>query len=60
MWSLRSRTSTTTTTSTPETMPTTAAPRASMASQPAVIPTSPAREAFRHMETSGFPFLAQV
>ena len=41
-------------------MPTTVAPTASSASQPAVMPTRPAREAFRHMETSGLPFLIQV
>ena len=50
----------TTTTRMPETIPTTAAPSASRASHPAVMPTSPAREAFRHMDTSGLPFLTQV
>ena len=36
------------------------APKASKASHPAVIPTRPAREALRHIETSGLPFLIQV
>jgi len=36
------------------------APVASMTSQPAVIPTRPAREAFKHMETSGLPYFSQV
>ena len=31
-----------------------------MTSQPAVIPTRPAKEAFRHMETSGLPYFTQV
>ena len=60
MWSLRSSTSTATTTMMPETMPTMAAPSPSSASQPAVMPTRPASEAFRHIETSGLPFLIQV
>ena len=36
------------------------APKASVTSQPAVIATRPARDAFRHMETSGLPYLIQV
>ena len=44
----------------PVTRPTTAEPRASRLAQPAVMPTSPARGAFRHMPTSGLPFLIQV
>ena len=52
--------STATTTKIPETTPTTTEPRASRLAQPAVIPTSPAREALRHIETSGLPFLIQV
>ena len=47
-------------TSRPETIPTMIAPVASMTSQPAVIPTRPAREAFKHMETSGLPYFSQV
>ena len=31
-----------------------------MTSQPAVIPTNPAKEAFKHMETSGLPYFNQV
>ena len=60
MCSRRSSFSTTITTRSPETRPTAAAPRASNASHPAVTATRPAREAFRHMETSGLPFLIQV
>ena len=60
MCNFRSSTSTTTTTRMPETMPTTAEPMASRASQPAVMPTRPAREALRHMLTSGLPFFTQV
>ena len=41
-------------------MPMTLAPSASTAEQPAVTPTSPASEAFKHMETSGLPFFSQV
>ena len=37
-----------------------AAPTTSTEAQGAVIPTSPAREAFRHMDTSGFPLRIQV
>ena len=36
------------------------APTASTFAHPAVIPTRPAKEAFRHMETSGAPFLIHV
>ena len=36
------------------------APSASVTSQPAVIPTRPARDAFKHIETSGLPYLIQV
>ena len=35
-------------------------PNASTTSQPAVTATSPAKEAFRHMETSGFPYFTHV
>ena len=35
-------------------------PNASVTSHGAVMATSPAREAFRHIETSGFPYLTQV
>ena len=35
-------------------------PKASTVSQGAVIATSPAREALRHIETSGLPYLIQV
>ena len=45
------------TTNRPETAPMTMAPEAVDTSQPAVMPTRPAREAFRHMETSGLPYL---
>ena len=38
----------------------TAEPSALTASQPAVTPTSPARDALMHMDTSGLPFLIQV
>ena len=41
-------------------MPTAMAPKQSITSQPAVMPTRPAREALRHMETSGLPYLSQV
>ena len=44
----------------PETAPIIAAPIASTFAQPAVTPTSPAREAFRHIETSGLPFFIHV
>ena len=37
-----------------------AAPAQSVTSHGAVIATNPARDAFRHMETSGFPYLIQV
>ena len=36
------------------------APRASVTSQGAVIATRPAREAFKHIETSGLPYLIHV
>ena len=36
------------------------APSASVTSQGAVIATKPAREALRHMLTSGLPYLIQV
>ena len=36
------------------------APRQSVTSQGAVIATSPAREAFRHIDTSGLPYLIHV
>ena len=36
------------------------APAVSVTSQGAVIATRPAKEALRHMETSGFPYLIQV
>ena len=36
------------------------APVTSVTSQGAVIATRPAREAFKHMETSGFPYFNQV
>ena len=36
------------------------APSASQTSQGAVMATRPARDAFRHMETSGLPYLTQV
>lgn len=48
------------TTSTPDTAPMTAAPRASTVAQVAVMATRPARDALRHMDTSGFPLRAQV
>ena len=38
----------------------TSAPKQSVTSQGAVIATRPAREAFRHMDTSGLPYLIQV
>ena len=41
-------------------MPTMIAPKQSITSQPAVIPTRPAREALRHIETSGLPYLSHV
>ena len=47
-------------TSRPETAPITAAPAQSVTSQGAVIATRPAREAFRHMEISGLPYLIHV
>ena len=60
MCNLRSSTSTTTTTRIPETMPIIAEPSASTASHPAVTPTRPASEPFKHIETSGLPFLNHV
>ena len=36
------------------------APKASVTSQPAVIATSPASDALRHIETSGLPYLSHV
>ena len=36
------------------------APSASVTSQGAVIATSPASDAFRHIDTSGFPYLSHV
>jgi len=36
------------------------APKQSVTSQLAVMPTRPAREAFKHIETSGLPYLTQV
>ena len=60
MWHLRSRNSTTTTTSTPATAPMTMEPRPETVLHPAVMATRPAREALRHMDTSGLPFLHQV
>ena len=36
------------------------APVASVTSQPAVIATRPASDAFKHIETSGFPYLTHV
>ena len=44
----------------PATAPMTMAPKQSVTSQGAVMATSPARDAFRHMDTSGFPYLIQV
>ena len=44
----------------PAIMPTILAPRASRASHPAVIATRPAKEALRHIETSGLPFFIHV
>ncbi len=44
----------------PDTIPTKAAPIESKESQPAVTPTRPASDAFKHIETSGLPFLIQV
>ena len=41
-------------------MPMIAAPRQSVTSQPAVMATRPAREALRHMETSGLPYFIHV
>ena len=35
-------------------------PKASVTSQPAVIATSPASDALRHIETSGLPYFIQV
>ena len=37
-----------------------AAPAQSATSQGAVMATRPAREAFRHMDTSGLPYFSQV
>ncbi len=36
------------------------APKASTLAHPAVMPTSPASEPLRHIETSGFPYLSHV
>ena len=60
IWNLLSRTSTTTTTRIPETIPTIVAPIISRLAHPAVIPTKPAKPAFRHIDTSGFLFLTHV
>ena len=35
-------------------------PKQSITSQPAVIPTRPASDALRHIETSGLPYLSHV
>ena len=40
--------------------PITIAPKASVTSQGAVIATKPAKDAFKHMDTSGLPYLIQV
>ena len=47
-------------TSRPPTAPIIAAPAQSVTSQGAVMATSPASEAFRHMDTSGLPYLIHV
>ena len=57
---LQVQVSTTTSTRMPDTRPMKKAPTPSTTSQGAVMATRPAREAFRHMETSGLPFLIQV
>ena len=44
----------------PATEPIIIAPSASVTSHPAVIATSPASEAFRHIDTSGLPYLSHV
>ena len=44
----------------PATMPMIVAPRASTVAQVGVMATRPASEAFKVIETSGFPFLNQV
>ncbi len=44
----------------PATAPIIIAPSASVTSHPAVIATSPASEAFRHIDTSGLPYLSHV
>ena len=41
-------------------MPIIVAPNASVTSQGAVMPTRPASEAFKHIETSGLPYLTHV
>ena len=58
--SLLSRNHTPNTTNRPATAPIMIAPVTSVTSQGAVIATRPAREAFRHIDTSGLPYLIQV
>ena len=48
------------TTRSPATTPIIIEPVASTTSQGAVIATKPASEAFKHMDTSGFPYLTHV
>ena len=60
MWNFLSSTSTTTSTKIPDTAPIINAPIVSTEAQPAVIPTKPASEAFKHIPTSGLPYLIQV
>ena len=60
MWNFLSSTSTTTSTKIPDTAPIINAPIVSTEAQPAVIPTKPASDAFKHIPTSGFPSLIQV
>ena len=55
IFTTRSKNPTDTVTRMPQTMPITAAPKGSTASQPAVMPTRPARAALKVMETSGLP-----
>ena len=60
MWNFLSKTSTTTSTNIPATAPMINAPTVSTEAHPAVIATKPARDALRHIPTSGFPSLIHV
>ena len=59
-WITLSQNQTPNTTRSPATAPIIMEPKASTESQGAVIATSPARDAFKHIDTSGFLYFTQV